>query len=147
MITSPDLPNSPMTRWIAYLLLFDFDMKHIKADSHKAPDGLSRRPRSAEDSDDDDAEEFLDCFIGNSKRIVGVASAQDVPSSKDLDTNQVKCLLSTLHFQSHALDQMNSTTGVSYAPIKERSSSEKRKFRTFVSSLEESKPHFDTYIP
>ena len=42
---------------------------------------------------------------------------------------------------------MNSTTGVSYALIKERNSSEKRKFRAFVSSVEESEPHFDTYIP
>ena len=147
MITSPDLPNSPLTRWIMYLLLFDFDMKHIKAENHKAPDGLSWQPWSAEDSDDDNAEEFLDHFIGNSKRIAGVASAQDNPSSEDLDTNQVKCLLSTLHFQSRALDQMNSTTGVSYAPIEESNPSEKRKFCAFVSSVEESEPHFDTYIP
>ena len=124
MIMSPDLPNSPMTRWIAYLLLFDFDMKHVKADNHKAPNGLSWQPRSAKDSDDDDAEEFLDCFIGNSKWIMDVASTQDIPSSKILDRNQVKCLLSTLHFQSHALNQMNLTTGVSYAPIEESDSSE-----------------------
>ena len=76
-----------------------------------------------------------------------VVSAQDVPSSEDLDRNQVKCLLSTLHFQSCALNQMNLTTGVSYAPIEESDSSEKGKFCAFVSSVEESEPHFDTYIP
>ena len=146
MITSPDLPNSPMTRWIVYLLLFNFNLKHIKAKNHKAPNGLSQWPQSTKDSNEDDAEEFLNHFIGNSKWIVDVASAQDVPSSEDLDTNQVKCLLSTLYFQSHALNQMHSTTGVSCAPIKESDSSEKRRFHTFVSLVEESKPHFNTYI-
>ena len=146
MIMSPDLPNSPMTRWIAYLLLFDFDMKHIKADSHKAPDGLSRRPRSADDSDEEDAEEFLDRFIGNSKRIAGTSEDQDNHTTEELDTNEVKCLLSSLHFQSRALDQMNSTTGVSYAPVEE-DSSPTGKYRAFVSSVEESEPHFDTYVP
>ena len=146
MITSPDLPNSPMTRWIAYLLLFNFNMKHIKAENHKAPDRLSQWPWSAEDSDDDDAKEFLNHFIGNSKWIMDVVSAQDVPSSGDLDRNQVKCLLSTLHFQSRALNQMNSTTRVSYAPIEESDSSEKGKFHAFILLVEESEPHFNTYI-
>ena len=118
-------------------------MKHIKAKNHKAPNGLSQWPRSTKDSNEDDAEEFLN---HNSKWIVDVASAQDVPSSEDLDTNQVKCLLSTLHFQSCALNQMHSTTRVSCAPIEESNSSEKRRFHALVSLVEEFKPHFNTYV-
>ena len=67
MIKSPDLPNAPMTRWVMYLSLFDFEVNHVAADKHQAPDGLSRRRRSNQDSDDEDAEEYLDKFIGSVK--------------------------------------------------------------------------------
>jgi hypothetical protein len=65
MMKSPDLPNAPMTRWVMYLSLFDFEVKHVAADKHLAPDGLSRRRRSAEDSEDEDANIYLEKFMGN----------------------------------------------------------------------------------
>lgn len=65
MIRQPDLPNAPMTRWILYLSLFDFAINHVPAISHQGPDGLSRRRRAPEDSDDDDAEAYLDHFINS----------------------------------------------------------------------------------
>ena len=34
MIMSPDLPNSPMTRWIAYLLLFEVNITFYKLLTH-----------------------------------------------------------------------------------------------------------------
>ena len=43
MVKTPDLPNTPMTRWVMYLSLFDFKINHMPAEKHKAPDGLSRR--------------------------------------------------------------------------------------------------------
>ena len=64
MVKTPDLPNAPMTRWVMYLLLFDFEINHVPAEKHQAPDGLSCRKRSAEDSEDEDAEGYLDKFIG-----------------------------------------------------------------------------------
>jgi hypothetical protein len=64
MIKSPDLPNAPMTRWVMYLTLFKFEINHVPAEKHKAPDGLSRRRCSPEDSDSEDAETYLDNFIG-----------------------------------------------------------------------------------
>jgi hypothetical protein len=42
------------------------------------------------------------------------------------------------------MDQMILTTGVSYAPVEENYS-ETGEFRAFISSLEESAPHLDTY--
>jgi hypothetical protein len=65
MIVSPDLPNAPMTRWVSYIQLFDFTVKHVPATSHKAADGLSRRPRAPDDSDDEiEAEEYLTNTVG-----------------------------------------------------------------------------------
>ncbi|GLB41124.1 putative transposition, RNA-mediated [Lyophyllum shimeji] len=66
MIKNPDLPNAPMTRWVSYLSLFDFTINHVPALSHKAADGLSRRKRSPDDSDDEDAEKYLDSFVNKS---------------------------------------------------------------------------------
>ena len=63
MIHHPDLPNAPMTRWILYLQLFDFYLQHVPCERHKVPDGLSRRKQSPLDSDDSDAEEYLNAFL------------------------------------------------------------------------------------
>lgn len=54
---SPGLPNAAATRWVAYIQLFDIEFKHIPAESHKAPDGLSRRQHADEDTEDSLVEE------------------------------------------------------------------------------------------
>jgi len=46
-----------------YLSLFDFEINHVPAEKHKAPDGLSRRKCSPCDSDEEDVEDYLDKFI------------------------------------------------------------------------------------
>ena len=69
MIKAPDLPNAPMTRWVLYLSLFDFEVNHVSADKHTAPDGLSRRKRSPLDSNEEDVEDYLDRFIGLSSLV------------------------------------------------------------------------------
>ena len=66
MVKQPDLPNAPMTRWISYIALFDYVMNHVPAASHVAVDGLSRRRRVPEDSEEEDAEEYLDKFTSAS---------------------------------------------------------------------------------
>lgn len=57
---APGLPNAAATRWVAYIRLFDLEYKHVPAEQHKAPDGLSRRPRAINDSDDTDIEDNTD---------------------------------------------------------------------------------------
>lgn len=69
MIQNPNLLNAPMTRWILYISLFDFSLNHVLAQSHQGPDGLSRRRKEEEDSEESDAEEFLDWFVGMGQRI------------------------------------------------------------------------------
>jgi hypothetical protein len=51
MINSPSLPNAPMTRWVAFIQLFSFDIVHRPGKSFTMPDGLSRRPRGDDESD------------------------------------------------------------------------------------------------
>ena len=65
MVKQPDLPNAPMTRWISYIALFDYMIHHVPAQSHVGVDGLSRRKRAPEDTEDEDAEEYLDKFMGS----------------------------------------------------------------------------------
>ena len=43
MMEMPDIPNAPMTRWISFIRLFDFEIKHVPANRFMAPDGLSRK--------------------------------------------------------------------------------------------------------
>lgn len=66
MFHAPDLPNAAMNRWICYIQLFDFELKHVPAASHKAPDGLSRRPAASDDSSTSDPDEFLNNVVGAS---------------------------------------------------------------------------------
>ena len=60
MVNSPRLPNAAATRWISYIQLFDLEYKHISAEQHKVPDGLSRRAHAKEDSDNTELGEDYD---------------------------------------------------------------------------------------
>ena len=68
MINSPTLhPNDAVNRWIAAILLFDFDLVHVPSDKHTGADGLSRRPQAPEDSpheDPDALDEWIDTHAG-----------------------------------------------------------------------------------
>lgn len=61
MINNPDIqPSAAVNRWIAAILLFDFQLRHVPGKEHGL-DGLSRRPRAPEDPDiDDDYDEWID---------------------------------------------------------------------------------------
>ena len=55
-----DLPNSMLTRWLTYIRLFDFEVRHVKGSKNSGADALSRRGPAPEDSDEDDD---LDMFF------------------------------------------------------------------------------------
>ena len=42
LLNKPDLPSDVVSRWIAYMKLFDFEIKHIKGKENVVADGLSR---------------------------------------------------------------------------------------------------------
>lgn len=48
--SAADLPRAMVTRWLAWLKLFDFTVKHVPGRRHRGPDGLRRRPQSERDS-------------------------------------------------------------------------------------------------
>jgi hypothetical protein len=58
-----DLPGALVTRWIAWILLFDFEVRHVPGTKHTAADGLSRRPRTASDDIDEAEEVDIDEFV------------------------------------------------------------------------------------
>ncbi|KAJ2912837.1 hypothetical protein MD484_g7576, partial [Candolleomyces efflorescens] len=62
MINNPDIqPNATINRWIAGILLFDFELRHVPARNHIAADGLSRREQSPNDPvDEDDYDQWID---------------------------------------------------------------------------------------
>ena len=64
-----------MTRWISYIALFNYEICHIPAQSHAVVDGLSRRKHTPEDSEDEDAEDFLDKFIGSAQVETSLSSS------------------------------------------------------------------------
>ncbi|KAF8124195.1 hypothetical protein EV363DRAFT_1454736 [Boletus edulis] len=62
IINNPDLqPNATINWWIASILLFHFELRHIPAAKHTRPDGLSRRLHSDNDPPEDDGvKDWLD---------------------------------------------------------------------------------------
>ncbi len=52
-----------VTRWLAWIRLFDFEVRHIPGKQHTAADALSRRPRHPEDTEPDEEEEDIDDWI------------------------------------------------------------------------------------
>ena len=61
--SATDLPGALVTRWIAYIRLFDFTVRHVPGTKHTAADGLSRRPRTESDDIDEANEVDIDDFI------------------------------------------------------------------------------------
>jgi hypothetical protein len=66
MLNNPNVvPNAAINRWIAGILLFDFDLVHVPAEKHVAPDGLSRRrPAPEDEGEEDDFEDWVDRAYG-----------------------------------------------------------------------------------
>jgi len=66
MLNNPDVqPNAAVNRWIAAILLFDFELVHVPAEKHTGADGLSRRrPAEHEGPDKDDPESWIDDACG-----------------------------------------------------------------------------------
>ena len=61
MLSNPDVqPNAAINRWIAAILLFDFELKHVPADKHKGPDRLSRRASVPGEDKGDNPEDWVD---------------------------------------------------------------------------------------
>ena len=63
-----------MTRWLAWIRLFDFDVRHVLDKRHTAADELSRRPRGPSNDIDEVYEKNIDDFIDDQLNCVRVCS-------------------------------------------------------------------------
>jgi len=65
-LPAKDLPGALVTRWIAWIRLLDFDLKHVPGRLNGGPNGLSRRPRGEGElapEEDNDLEETIGASI------------------------------------------------------------------------------------
>lgn len=61
--TITDIPSAVVTRWIAWIRMFDFTVQHVSGVKNSAADGLSRKPvtpEALEEAKQEHMEEFLD---------------------------------------------------------------------------------------
>jgi hypothetical protein len=61
--TVTDLPGALVTRWMAWICLFDFEIKHIPGNKNQAADALSRKRIVQRDIDERDAEVDIDDWV------------------------------------------------------------------------------------
>jgi hypothetical protein len=66
--SATDLPGSLITRWLALLNLWEFDIRHVEGKKNVVADALSRRPEpegwEAPDEPEEDVEDFIDAQLG-----------------------------------------------------------------------------------
>ena len=59
-----DLPNAMMTRWLTYIRLFDFTVKHVPGNKNGGADALSRRGYADGDGEEDDTvDDYFDAKL------------------------------------------------------------------------------------
>jgi len=59
------VPGVPVNRWLAWIRLFDFDVRSVTGKKHLVAEGLSRRSWTPEDDDESESEveDFLDAQV------------------------------------------------------------------------------------
>jgi hypothetical protein len=68
-----DLLSALVTRWIAYIRLFDFKVRYFPRNKHIVADGLSQRPRTDSNDIDEEHEVDIDDFINAKLNAFSVA--------------------------------------------------------------------------
>src|SRR5258705_10704901 len=73
-----DLPGSVVNRWLAWIRLFDFELRHVAGVKHGGPDAISRRNKGSEsdgeDIEEEDIEETMDAALS---MLFGESNYQD----------------------------------------------------------------------
>ena len=81
-----DLLGSVVNRYLTWIRLFNFDIKHVAGKKHGGPDGLSRRKQSEDDSDSDDSDELNEYM--DAKLIHAMVNNSD--RDRDAENNELK---------------------------------------------------------
>jgi RNase H-like domain found in reverse transcriptase/Integrase zinc binding domain/Reverse transcriptase (RNA-dependent DNA polymerase) len=61
--SATDLPGALVTQWIAWIRLFDFEVRHVAGAKNVVADALSRRPATEEDVKEAEQEEDIDTWV------------------------------------------------------------------------------------
>jgi hypothetical protein len=79
-----DHPSALITRWIAWIRLFDFEVRHVPGKKHALADGLSRRPPHPDDptTDKEDIDDWILAELGAYEICPVSAESDDEPSSE-----------------------------------------------------------------
>jgi len=61
-LPASDLLGSVVNKWLAWIRLFSFNIKHVTNKKHGDPDSLSRRKQNEDDSDDEISDKLDECM-------------------------------------------------------------------------------------
>jgi hypothetical protein len=78
-----DLPNSAMARWVAWIRLFDFEVRHVAGERHQAPDGLSRRPAAQSELEEPNDDQYLDDMIDAKFFMADIEEVEETPAEPE----------------------------------------------------------------
>ncbi|MBW0580504.1 hypothetical protein O181_120219 [Austropuccinia psidii MF-1] len=110
MISTPCLPNAPMTRWVAFIQLFSFDLVHKPGKTFTIPDGLSRRPNGGNEDehkrdDFDEEEEWIKPHPGFGLKEANTTKVGNLSRNK---TNNIEITIKQEVFGKHMQEYLNS---------------------------------------
>ena len=87
-LAAADLPGALVTRWLAWIRLFDFDVRHVAGVKHGAADALSRRPQTDADVLAAEEEVDIDDFIESELNCVRIAGVWAVISANSVHSDE-----------------------------------------------------------
>ena len=94
-LAAADLPGALVTRWLAWIRLFDIDVRHVAGTKHGAADALSRKPWTKEDELEEEKEVNIDDFIEaelNCVRVSGIWASVATGSTRNSESTETEGL-------------------------------------------------------
>jgi hypothetical protein len=71
--STSDIPEALVIRWLAWIQLFNFEVRHISGKKHTAADGLSRRPATLLEEQEVEEKEDINKFITAQLAVIIIA--------------------------------------------------------------------------
>jgi len=88
-----DLPGSVVNRWLAWIKMFSFEIKHVAGKRYGVPDGLSIRRRSVEDSDEEEGVEELEEEMDAELAVNEVDSEEEGDNEDEIEEDDNQAML------------------------------------------------------
>ncbi|KAK6206862.1 putative gag-pol poly protein [Colletotrichum tabaci] len=108
-----DLPGALIIRWISWIRMFDFEVKHISGAMNSAADGLSRKPSGPSDLQDAEAEGEIDDWIDSQIFFTDVESNDffDIAQTHGDDERMVEVLVTHGNLPDEEIDKLLTIPG------------------------------------